>query len=328
MAALVTLVLGGCDLLFQLPHIDGPDAGGDAPLTACGQLPNICGPTGTGSCCDSLIVPGGTFARSYDVSSDGMFPDSSHTATVSDFRLDKYEVTVGRFRPFVLAGLGTKASPPLGGTGTHPSITGSGWDPSWNASLVADTEALVAAIKCDAANQTWTDVPSDNENRPVNCTTWYEAMAFCVWDGGFLPTEAEWNYAAAGGDEQRAYPWSSPPGFLGIDDTRASWNCMGDGQLGCTLADLVPVGTKPAGDGRWGQSDLSGNVSEWTLDWYAISYVQNPCNDCANLTPAQNRAFRGGGYSYGATSMRTAARTADSPIDRPISLGLRCARPL
>ncbi|MCX5743980.1 MAG: SUMF1/EgtB/PvdO family nonheme iron enzyme [Proteobacteria bacterium] len=198
------------------------------------------------------MVPGGTYARSYDVSGDGRYPDGSYGATVSDFRLDKYEVTVGRFRQFMAAGLGTQANAPLVGAGAHPNIAASGWNASWNGSLATDMAALVAAVKCNATYQTWTDVPGGNESRPMNCIDWYEAMAFCAWDGGFMPTEAEWNYAATGGSEQRAYPWSSPPGFLGIDDTRASYfstDCLGDGMPGCALTDPTVVGTKPAGDG-------------------------------------------------------------------------------
>ena len=73
--------------------------GGDAPQAAsCTGLAAICGPSGTASCCSSPLVPGGTFYRSYDVGTDGMYTSMASPATVSDFRLDTYEVTVARFR--------------------------------------------------------------------------------------------------------------------------------------------------------------------------------------------------------------------------------------
>jgi formylglycine-generating enzyme required for sulfatase activity len=256
-----------------------------------------------------------------------MFADSSFGATVSEFRLDKYEVTVGRFRQFVTAGKGTQASPPPSGSGAHPKLAGSGWDASWNASLVTDVTALLAALKCSTTYVTWTDAPGGNESRPMTCLTWYEAMAFCTWDGGFLPSEAEWNYAASGGLEQRAYPWSSPPGALSIDDTRASWNCNGDGVLSCTAADLVAVGTNPAGDGRWGHSDLAGNVWEWTLDWKRSPYA-TPCTDCAELDSSLGvHVVRGGSFGDAAQDMRAGARgTVRPPVVREIDIGFRCAR--
>src|SRR4051794_14059158 len=74
---------------------------------SCESLAATCGPTGSSPCCESSVVTGGTYARSYDVSGDGSYPDSSYQASVSSFRLDKYTVTVGRFRKFVSARMGT-----------------------------------------------------------------------------------------------------------------------------------------------------------------------------------------------------------------------------
>ena len=69
------------------------------------------------------------------------------------------------------------------------------------------------------APSTWTPSPvsgsASQENLPINCVDWAEAYAFCIWDGGFLPSEAEWEYAAAGGSLQLDYPWGSAgPGTL------------------------------------------------------------------------------------------------------------------
>ena len=328
-AAFVVLVLAGCGRIGFDPADGG---GGDGPpARSCGALANTCGPTGTGSCCESPLVSGGAYYRSHDVSLDAAYADMTNPATVSSFRLDKYEVTVARFRMFVAAGQGTQANPPQAGAGAHGRIPGSGWDASWNASLAADQTALVAAIKCDATFQTWTDTPDANESRPMNCLNWYEAMAFCAWDGGYLPSEAEWNYAAAGDSFQRAYPWSSPPSSVLLDDTlQASYyvdatkQCYGDGVDGCALTDLVVVGTKPAGDGRWGQSDLAGNVMEWMLEWYA-SYP-NLCSDCANLTPDYGRVWRGGSFYTNSDGLRVAFRSFFVPSDRFEFVGVRCAR--
>jgi formylglycine-generating enzyme required for sulfatase activity len=263
---------------------------------------------------------------------DDMFPNMSYPATVSDFRLDAYEVTVGRFRAFVNAGMGTQASPPPNGAAAR-TLNGSagqaGWDASWNASLVADTAALVAAVKCDATYQSWTDERGANEVLPMNCITWFEAFAFCAWDGGFLPTEAEWNYAASAGSEQRAYPWSDPPSSLTTDCTYA--NYFIDSPSGTHCVDgasggLNRVGSEsPKGDGKWGQADLGGNVWELTLDWFENTYSA-PCDDCADLTPGTYRVFRGGSFGDPSSVLRASDRVIASPTSRGGPDGVRCAR--
>ena len=115
--------------------IDAPSIDGAPPLQflSCAELPATCGATGSDSCCNSLEVPAGSYDRSYDLAGDGNSGTKSSPAAVSRFRLDKYEVTVGRFRTFVNAGMGTQASPPVPGAGAHAKISGSGWDASWDA---------------------------------------------------------------------------------------------------------------------------------------------------------------------------------------------------
>jgi len=271
-----------------------------------------CGLNGDADCCGSPVVPGGTFNRSND---------PSYPATVSDFRLDTYEVTVGRFRAFVAAGKGTQADPPLPGSGAHPAIPDSGWDAAWTAELSTDTAALKTVLKC-GSKWLWTDSAGPNERHPMHCITWFEAFAFCSWDGGRLPTEAEWNYAAAGGSEQREYPWGS-----GIDGTKASYNCLGDGLPDCTADDILRVGSKsPSGDGKWGQADLAGNIGELVLD-YATNTYPTPCEDCAFLeSPLDLRAYRGGHALSPDVLVSTVQQANADPLEHEMRRGVRCAR--
>lgn len=283
--------------------------------SSCRNLPATCGPSKNESCCMSLVVPGGTFARSYD----GVdYRKRDYAAAVSAFYMDKYEVTVGRLRAFVNAGAGTQKSPPASGAGAHPRIPGSGWRNAWNDRLRADTSGLRAALKC-YVHHTWTDIKGENEHRPANCLDWYMATAFCAWDGGRLSTEAEWNYAASGGDEHRYYPWSVPPTATTIDDTYAVF-CGGT----CEYAD---VGSRsPKGDGRFGHADLGGNAWEWNLDWDPVEY-EVPCNDCARIAPTKyaNKSVRSGSNDDIAPTLRSATRHVHPPSFR-LNIGVRCAR--
>ena len=288
-----------------------------------------CGPTANESCCASLPVTGGTFKRSYD---GVTFTDASFPATVSSFKLDKYEVTVGRFRQFVDAWVGGWR--PAAGAGRHTHLNGGnglaaiggghepGWDTTWEDLLASTKLAWDTSLACVApGTQTWTSTAGSNEKRPLNCVAWQEALAFCTWDGGFLPSEAEWNYAAAGGSEQRVYPWSTPANSTTIDCSHATYN---DG-ASCSASGPKGVGSASPGNGKWGHADLGGNVWEWALDWGA-SY-SSECSDCTNLTlPASRKAIRGGGYTVSASLVAASYRSDAPPESRGFGIGIRCAR--
>lgn len=256
----------------------------------------------------------------------GMFKrsnDDAYLATVANFRLDRFEVTVGRFRKFVDAY--PMSMPPMAGVGAHPTIPGSGWNSAWNSNLPG-TKTILLSVLQSAPYFTWTSSPGGNENRPINVVDWYLAFAFCAWDGGRLPTETEWNYAAAGGEQQRTYPW----GAAALDLTRANYDCQGDGLPTCNPADIRLVGqTSPQGDGRWGHADLAGNIMEWTLD--AFAPYMTTCDNCANLmTGNSNPVTRGGHwhslYPPAIAELQTKNRTSAVPTLHSEYYGIRCAR--
>jgi formylglycine-generating enzyme required for sulfatase activity len=283
---------------------------GSVPLS-CHGLAKTCGAFSNESCCTSLLVTGGTFDRGYD---GVTFLDQRFPATVSDFQLDKYEVTIGRFLNFNDAWNGGWR--PSAGAGKHTHLNGgsglansgaSGFEPGWDATWTASVDLSIV-------NSAGTD-----EHVPLVSANWYTQYAFCIWDGGFLPSEAEWNYAAAGGGEQRVYPWSSPPTSTAFNDTLVA-SCGG-------CLQIQEVGTKPAGNGKYGQSDLAGNVWEYVLDGYVAPYVA-ACVDCAYLPPSPAaRVSRGGAiFPGGASGTAASVRNQSAPTFTVGVLGARCAR--
>jgi sulfatase modifying factor 1 len=294
------------------------------------------------SCCTSLeVTPNGSYYRTYTNSGSGPTGEAD-SASITGFRMDKYLVTVGRFRQFVSAWNNGSGYMPSAGSGKHTYLNAgqglansgsagtyeTGWDATdWN--NTTDIDPTTANMTSCSPYSTWTASAGSQENLPINCVTWWEAYAFCIWDGGFLPSEAEWQYAAAGGSEQLEYPWgSTAPGMAcpGTGCQYAIYNCdYPSGSGSCRgVTNIAPVGTATLGVGLWGQLDLAGEVWEWNLDWYA-SYV-DPCTDCADLTAATGRVVRGNSYNNGTSTLPVAERFYGISTERDGYIGLRCER--
>lgn len=244
---------------------------------SCRTLATRCGPQEDVDCCEAPALPGGTYNRL----NDPAFP-----ASVSPFRLDRFEVVVGRFR-------------------------------RWMETLAtADRDILRPKLACDP-RAPWTDAPGPNEYVPITCVLRTEAIDFCAWDGARLQTEAEWNFAAAGGDEQRYFPWSVPGTSQVLDATHGVW-----------IPPLARVGSRPLGAGRWGHFDLSGNAYELVMDLDGPLPV--PCKDCVVDAGTPGRIMhRGGSVSpdvdAGTRFWSTTFRDGD-PNVRNWNQGFRCAR--
>ncbi len=310
----------------DVPDAAAPDGSADIVRPSCaGNLD--CGGV---SCCRSAFVPAGTFpmGRSQggpDAWKSSPIPDEQpeHQTFVDGFYLDVFEVTVGRFRNFAKAYDGT---PPPEGAGDHHGL-GAGWSAAWNSSLPSTKSQLLSQLQCNTL-RTWAAEAGPNDRKPINCVSWYVAFAFCVWDGGRLPTEAEWEYAAAGGEENRLYPWGSQA----PDNKLAAFDCTGDGiSLACDPDDIFEVGKSKAGAGRWTHQDLAGNMSEWVFDSYQGDWYSGPgarCSNCANpkVGPKHVRAVRGGAFSIDASWLRAAGRICFNPGVTNLQIGFRCVR--
>jgi sulfatase modifying factor 1 len=329
---------------------DADDADAQSPddADAAAAIPPSCQEIGEGrstcgfdsdSCCTSLEVPGGTFYRGFDGVSAyaDCCLDASHPATLSSFRLDKYNATVGRFRPFVDAVVAGWV--PDVGSGKHSHLNGGrgladsstkgryekGWDSAWNSSLSSQAMVWNDNLECVGGLSGVPTQLEQSESRPASCVTWFEAYAFCIWDGGFLPSDAEWNYAASGGPEQRVYPWSTPPTSAAIDCDYVNYSVLLDaGYVACSTPIITEVGIATIANGKWEHNDLVGGVSQWVLDWYEPYGLS--CVDCADVGSANGRVVRGTSVDSPAEYYLSSYRDENNPVERYWQTGVRCAR--
>lgn len=240
------------------------------------QAKLLCNKEPLGDLCEDgrLDYPPGRFLRA---------EGHAHEVTVSDFDLDRTEVTVASYA------------------------------------------RCVAASACSPPSFPPGDARYDRPTLPVTHVRWDDAVAYCAWVGGRLPTEAEWEHAARG-HAGHTFPWGelynphlANHGTFSDDPTDAR-----DGFVG-----LAPVGSFVDGATPTGLLDMAGNAAEWVYDWYDVDEEGFGYPRAARINPTgpvfgQGHVVRGGSFRSAAWALRTAARTF-SPFAASRDVGFRCA---
>lgn len=306
---------------------------------------------------DMVLIPGGDFtmgARENEFARKDEFPNIQ--VQVDSFLMDKHPVTNAQFREFVEAtGYITtaevapdweeiKKQVPPGTPKPHDSLL-------VPASLVFLSPDHPVSI--DNYQQWWRWVPGANwkhplgpdssiegmDDYPVVHVSWFDAQAYAQWAGKRLPTEAEWEFAARGGNDDFIYPWGNER----VSVEKANYwqgtfpydNTVDDG-----YPTAAPVMSFPANG--FGLFDMAGNVWQWTQDWYHHDYYQSvddsaplinpegPENSYDPMEPGiPKKSIRGGSFlcndSYCA-GYRASARMKSSPDSGMMHLGFRCVK--
>jgi len=234
---------------------------------------------------EMVYVEGGTFIMGCTPEQKNDCNDRekpAHEVTVSDFYIGKYAITQGQWREIM-------------GTDLREQIK--------------------------AATGIETPLSGKNDNHPMYYVSWEDALEFIerlnegTGKSYRLPTEAEWEYAARGGNQSEGYKYS------GSNDAReVAW--YGDNSR--TRTKTHPVGTKEANE--LGLHDMSGNVNELVSDWYG-DYGSEPQIDPSfpELGKYPYRVFRGGSWFNSAWYARVSYRNAGRPQSRTGDMGFRLA---
>jgi sulfatase modifying factor 1 len=305
-----------------------------------------------------IYIEGGTYlmGADNDQAADDEYP--KHKVTVKSLWMDKTEVTNAQFARFVKAtGYVTTAERKADWEQLKKQLPPGTVKPDQNQLVAASLvfSAPEGPVNLSDYSKWWTwkkgadwkhpQGPDSNingkENDPVVHVSFYDAMAFCKWTGKRLPTEAEWEWAARGGLQNKIYPWGNEP--VEANKPKAnSWQGQFPSQN--TMWDrfyrVAPVATfAPNGYGLY---DMAGNVWEWCSDNYAADYYHtvaelglgnNPKGPLVSFDPdepyAKKRVTRGGSFlcndSY-CSGYRVARRMKTSEDTGLENLGFRCVQ--
>ena len=280
---------------------------------------------------DGLVaLPGGVFLMGTDYieafADDGEGP--VRPVTLSPFSVEKFPVTNERFQHFIAE------------TGHVTEAERFGWSFVFWASIpkkrfdrvVEDTVRMtpwwckVPGASFRAPEGPGSDVRG-RMNHPVVHVSWNDANAFCRWAGMRLPREAEWEYAARGGLEQKLYPWGDklrPGGEHRCNIWQGEFPSEDTGDDG--FKGTCPVDAFPPND--YGLYSLSGNAWDWCADWFGTVHAEGGATDPAGPADGTARVMKGGSFlchkSY-CNRYRVAARTANTPDSSASNIGFRCA---
>lgn len=227
---------------------------------------------------------------------------------VAPFRMAKAPVTQAEFAAFV----------DEGGYARREWWCDAGWE--WRCRAAATQPVYWSRGEMDWCERRHDRVVPLAPHRPVVHVNWYEAQAWCRWAGRRLPSEAEWEFAAAtvpaAPGVKRLRPWGDEPASPPLAN-------LYFGAGGC-----VDVAACPAGDSAWGVRQLLGNVWEWTADDFRPypGFAPGPYRDYSQPWFGTHKVLRGGGHQTSPRLASTQYRNFFTPDRRDVYAGFRtCA---